>query len=85
MAKKKRTPPKPKKKRSPPRDRGGDLVRACVVARLLGFDERTVRGYVERKVWSGRIIDAGDERRFYVHRSVVEALRDRGTPDVSIG
>jgi hypothetical protein len=70
-----------RKTKAPQPNGNGDLVRAVVAARLLGFDARTVRGYVRRKVWSGRVV-AG---RVYVHRSVVEALRDRGSPDVSMG
>lgn len=78
----KRKPPAPTKKRKSPQPNGGggDLVRAAVAARLLGFDVRTVRAYVRRRVWSGREIDG----RTYVHRSVVEALRDRGAAEVSL-
>lgn len=71
--KKKRPPPQPK--------RGGDLVRAVVVAETLGLDARTVRGYVERRVWGGKRIGT----RVYVFRSVFESLRDPGSPDVSLG
>jgi hypothetical protein len=76
-------PPKAKRKKKVPAKpkRRGDLVRAVVVAELLGLDARTVRRYVQRKVWSG--VSIGE--RVYVHRSVVDAMRDRGAgPDVSI-
>jgi hypothetical protein len=78
-------PPKPKRKRKSPRDRGGELVRSNVVARVLGFDERTVRSYVETATWSGAIIKhKSGERRFYVHRSVFESLRDRSAADADV-
>lgn len=55
-------------------------MRAAVVARVLGFDVRTVKSYVRRRVWSGREIDG----RVYVHRSVVESLRDRAGAELHL-
>ncbi len=56
----------------------GELVPAAYVARILGLDVRTVRGWVQSgNVPGKRLPGIKGRARWYVLRSAFEALRDR--------
>jgi hypothetical protein len=50
----------------------GELIRASIVARILGLKPRTVNRWVE----TGKISGAHIEKLYYVHRSAFDAIRD---------